>query len=296
MSRLHIALVNFNSSRELLQCITSIPIGTYDSLVVVDNGSDRENVSLLEFADFGTRPIRCIYSSDNSGFGSAMNRAVEALGAREEDHIWLLNPDMVVNGDAILRLRNALFSREADIVSPVITTGVAAESIWYAGGDMDLKRGCTSHKKDDPYNRSELLSAVSFVTGAAPMMAFATWRKVGGFRTDLFLYWEDADLSLRATALGFRMAVVNHARVWHKVGASSGSSGKSLLWYYFMHRNRLIICGAYHSPLSLLIGKGATITLRLFVRAARERDMAVQKCFASIRGVKDGILASSRDV
>jgi N-acetylglucosaminyl-diphospho-decaprenol L-rhamnosyltransferase len=291
-AKLHVALVNYNSSRELLDCISSIPIGLYDSLTIIDNDSDPTNRALLEQADFSDRPIRVEFSSENSGFGSAMNRAVASLNADRTDHIWLLNPDMVVNHEAIQKLRAVLHRGEADIVSPVITTGSSAEIIWYAGGIMDLRRGCTSHLKRDPAGAAEPTSSVSFMTGAAPMMKLSSWEQLGGFRADLFLYWEDADLSLRAAAQGVRMAVVHHARVWHKVGASSSSTGKSDLWYYFMHRNRLVVCGEYYPKISLLAGTGASFTLRLLIRACREREGALRKLLASLRGIRDGLAAN----
>lgn len=291
-NKLHIAVVNYNSSGELLSCIRSIPPHTYDSLVVIDNASNAKNRALLQETDFSSLPVNIVYSSVNSGFGVAMNHAIALLEAEQSDYVWLLNPDMVVNEAAVMQMRAVLNSGRADIVSPVITTGDSADLIWYAGGTMDLRRGCTSHEKRDPEGAADAISRVSFMTGAAPMMKLSTWQQLGGFRADLFLYWEDADLSLRAVAQGVKMAVVHHARVWHKVGGSSSNLGKSELWYYFMHRNRLIVCGQYYPKASLLVGTGATFTLRLLVRACREREGTLRKIFASIRGIMDGMRRS----
>ena len=268
-----------------------MPAELISSITVLDNASDEWNRDLLSHHDFGALPVRRFYSSENCGFGAVVNFAVAQVDAAPEDIIWILNPDMILERSAAQILFHALETNLAEIISPVITTGAGGELIWYAGGDFDLDRGCTSHRKALPVDKDNNYSAVSFMTGAAPMLRLKDWLRLGGFRSDLFLYWEDADWSLRASALGFRMAVVHEAIVWHKVGGSSSDSGKSSAWYYHMHRNRLVVCGEYRSKISLVLGSGFTYTLRLIVRALRERSGIGEKLAASFTGMWNGLTA-----
>ena len=75
----------------------------------------------------------------------------------------------------------------------------------------------------DPQSFIHPVPHMSFVTGAAMMMHISTFELIGGFREDLFLYWEDVDLSLRAGRAGVRMELVPDARVWHAEGGSAES-------------------------------------------------------------------------
>jgi GT2 family glycosyltransferase len=169
-------------------------------------------------------------------------------------------------------------------VSPVIVTGDGDE-IWFGGGHFDLRRGRTSHWDFRP---SSLVDC-DFLTAAAVMVSVSAWRKLGGFREDLFMYWEDADLCLRARALGIRMAVDPSIPIWHAVGATTSSEGKSALYYYYMERNRmLVLCDTYGRKYLLSVGIMLE-TLRVLSRAIREPVGRIRKSNAAVRGIRDGI-------
>lgn len=120
-------------------------------------------------------------------------------------------------------------------------------------------------------------------------MTVETWNELGGFRPDLFMYWEDAEFSLRASAQGNRLGVVGSARVWHKVGGSQGGDGKSALYFYYMARNRLLVCRPDGGRLGLLAVVGLRYTLRLLRSALRERDERWVKSMAVVRGSLAGL-------
>ena len=63
---------------------------------------------------------------------------------------------------------------------------------------------------------------VDIVTGCLLLAPRTLWEELGGFDTRFFMYGEDADLSLRAEALGYRPAITPDAVVTHEIGVSLG--------------------------------------------------------------------------
>lgn len=191
----------------------------------------------------------------------------------------------------------------ADLLSPVILSGRRGEeSVWFAGGSVDARSGRVTHRRDLPPAGSTLTSTptlreCNFLTGTALMTTRATWDRLGGFREELFLYWEDADLSLRAAALGLRLAVAVGLRIWHAEGGTSRTgSGVSALTYYYTARNRILVCSPVSSKASLVAGRGAPALARLaavaLVKGGRGRT---GRGWAVVRGTVDGIRGRTGD-
>lgn len=288
-TEIHVVLVNYNSAECFLRCLESLPLATIASVTVLDNQSTENDRALLLTATEIYPKLRIVLSEKNLGFGAGMNQAVSESPARPDDILWLLNPDTLVRKDSLSALIAALAERPDHIVSPVILTGADSQECWFSGGTIDTSRGQTLHWRDRPSPGGATFVECSFLTGAAPLLTMNTWSRLGGFREDLFMYWEDADLSIRARTAGIGLGVATRSEIWHAVGASSTASGKSALWHYFMQRNRLIVCSQEQSKLSLLLGRGFPATLRLFVRAMRERHEKFDRMRSSLRGIFDGL-------
>jgi GT2 family glycosyltransferase len=132
-----------------------------------------------------------------------------------------------------------------------------------------------------------------FMTGAAPMMWVSTFRSVGGFPDDYFLYWEDTYFSWKAKKIGLRLGVVPAARLWHAGGASSGGLRRrsiSSTIYYWAARNRFVYARDTGLPRrQLMSGRGGLESMRLIVMALLEREDRLRKIQSAIRGTYDGI-------
>jgi GT2 family glycosyltransferase len=61
---------------------------------------------------------------------------------------------------------------------------------------------------------------VDIVVGCFMLMRTDLWRRLGGFDPRFWMYGEEADLCLRARALGFRPVVTPEATIVHLIGAS----------------------------------------------------------------------------
>jgi N-acetylglucosaminyl-diphospho-decaprenol L-rhamnosyltransferase len=289
-------IVNYNSANHLAQCLVGLTSTVITSIVVLDNASESADWAAVQALAATDPRVQAIRSQVNLGFGGGHQRIAEHVRLRQDpdDLIWVLNPDTRVEPDVPASLAQVLQSGAADIVVPLILTGRRDEPrIWFAGGEIDRRRG-----QVHPVNVGDPPAAVprcatiptAFVTGAALMLTRATWDELGGLRTDLFLYWEDVDLSLRAIDAGLRLAVAGLVSLWHLEGGSSGS-GTSATAYYYSARNRITVCTPYGSRLGLVFGRGAGYVVR---HAARALVKGGPGRLGRLVAVLDGSLAGLR--
>jgi GT2 family glycosyltransferase len=86
------------------------------------------------------------------------------------------------------------------------------------------------------------------------MAPMTTFDAIGLFDENLFAYFEDVDLCLRAKKAGFHLACVPQSVVWHKGSASTRRSlaqgTTSPLKHYLIARNRMLIIERYAPPRS----------------------------------------------
>ena len=99
--------------------------------------------------------------------------------------------------------------------------------------------------------------------GGACAIRSDAWEEVSGIRTDLFMYYEDTDLSYKLHEAGYSVRFVREAVVDHEHAASSDAT--SPMFTRVNARNRLIVA-AEHAAWSVV----ANALARSIVRAARE--------------------------
>ena len=289
----HVVVVNYHSVDLLEGCLRSLLEQPVTTVTIYDNASGAAEVDAVRTLAGLDGRITLYEGGENVGFGAGVNRATEfasaSASATGRDVLWVLNPDTVVRPRAVERLLMALEEGEADIVSPLIVTG-STDRVWFAGGRIDYRHGVTWHW-DAEVGGSDGMIPTGFVSGAAPMMLLSTWRRLGGFRQDFFLYWEDADFCSRALDAGLRLAVVPGAMVWHAQGGSSDeAAGNSLAYYYYGQRNRVVFCRRGTTVPGLLLGRGLRETTRLLVKPLLHEEVGrLSKARASLRGLVAGV-------
>lgn len=296
MTNVKAIVVNYRSSDYVRACLESLSEAGVKSVCVVDNFSTLEERTAISMV-VDQAPLDAIFAplDENLGFGAGVNYGVTRSSLTDNDLLWIINPDAEVNASALASLVSRFENNDADIVSPLILTGErSSPRIWFAGGQIVEATGRTIHKHLGKIpGHAHGIEPAGFLTGAAPMMRVSTFHSLNGFREDLFLYWEDTDLSRRASAAGLRLAVDSSAQIWHAVGGSGDQTGKSAAYYYYMQRNRLIVASAWTSRWNLLFGRGALETIKLTIRPLKEPDDRLAKFFSGLRGVRQGFRSST---
>ena len=286
--RVRALIVTYQSSNTISRCLESLIAANASRIYVWDNASSETEKTYVE-AECRRLGIEFFSSPENIGFGAAINELFKRCGGEDDDLIWVVNPDSFAEPDTLEALTKQI-ERGADFVSPVVLD--ERGKIWFAGGEVDLRRGRTEHTNigANPPPRDSAAYSTAFLSGANFAVKFSTWQSVGGFDERLFLYWEDALLSLDIRARDLNIMVVPAARVTHAQGESSGG-GRSAVYYYFAQRNRVLIAGWQgQRRLAVLLGAGLKETLRLLISPVLREDRdRLAKISASIRGVFDGL-------
>jgi N-acetylglucosaminyl-diphospho-decaprenol L-rhamnosyltransferase len=287
-THLYVAIVNYNSAAQVEKLIWALADEEPDRIVVVDNASAAADGALLREVEREHDAVLIEWSPVNAGFGAGVNRGIELLAPAPEDVVWIVNPDIHPEPGAARALAEVVARGDADIVSPLILRADDMR-VWYAGGRIDWRLGRTVH---DAWGRpaeevgADLVST-AFMCGAAPMMSGRTWQVLGGFREDFFLYWEDADLSVRAFHEGVRMFVDCATRVVHDEGGASEGTGRGLVYYEWGARNRVKFLNEWAPAFSWRQRAIRQLEpVRMVKRALSEPEQRMAKAAAVLRANK----------
>jgi N-acetylglucosaminyl-diphospho-decaprenol L-rhamnosyltransferase len=229
-----VVVVTYNSEREignLLESLSRDESNLIKTILVVDNLSQDRTVEIA--SDY--RCVTVIRNDANAGYAGGINVALRALPA-EVDAVAVLNPDVVVQPDALA----ALVSTLADP-----TVGVAVPRIldWDGSLTHSLHREPTiasaigdavfgSHLRRRTARLSETVwspgtygrdTDVDWASGAAWAISRECLDAAGPWKEDYFLYSEEVEFARRVRALGFRLRYTSSAVVRH-VGGASGRS------------------------------------------------------------------------
>lgn len=227
-----VIVVSYNTRAMTLAALRSLAaetVATRFEVIVVDNASADASAAAIA-AEPGERTL--IALDDNIGFAAANNLAsTHARG----DFILLLNPDTLVQDRAVDRLMAfARITPEARIWGGRTLFGdgrLNPSSCWRRMTLWNLfcrASGLTGLFPDTCIFNGEAYGGwprdtvreVDIVSGCFFLIRRDFWQRLGGFDKRFFMYGEEADLCLRARALGARPMVTPAATIVHYGGAS----------------------------------------------------------------------------
>jgi N-acetylglucosaminyl-diphospho-decaprenol L-rhamnosyltransferase len=201
-------LVTYNSYTVIAGALQSLPAGM--PAIVVDNASTDDSAAIAE--GLGAAVIRRV---SNAGFGVANN---EGWTASSTPYVLFLNPDARLLPGALERLLAAAETHP--------TAGLLVPTIRKADGSLFEKHAtalCAPAYKRVKTG-DDKLRAIAFASGAVVLARRETLVKLGGFDPEIFLYFEDDDLSRRVLDLGQTILHVVDAEASHAGNTSSPPS------------------------------------------------------------------------
>ncbi len=253
MKKVSLIIVNWNGRKMTLDCLKSLEKVRRDGfsleIIVVDNGSTDGSVKKINELE-----IKLIKNRENLGFAEGNNVGIRYALENGADYVCLLNNDTRVNPDFLTELvKTAQSNEKIGIIGGKIYFEKGYEFhkerykedeqgkvIWYAGGLIDWNNIYTAHRGVDEVDRGqyETETETEYVNGCLMLVKREVFEKIGLFDKRYFLYFEDADLSLRAKKAGFGLLYCPTAKIWHlNSGSSASGSG---LHDYFITRNRML--------------------------------------------------------
>jgi len=225
-----------------------------DELVIVDDASSDDSVTWLidryrleptgtstETNNFSGKtsrgiPVKVLVNLTNVRFGQTANRGIQAAS---KEIVFLLNNDVQPEVDVFIHALphfsdTAMFAvgcHELEGSQPVISGG--KKKLWFA-------QGLFQHSRAEEFSSGP----TDWVSGGSSFFDRAKWLQLGGFDQAFYpAYWEDVDISYRATKKGWKLWFEAKAMVHHnhestnqtvfgqlKIEDMSWKNGQTFLW------------------------------------------------------------------
>lgn len=271
-----VVMVNYNGEVYIKKCLDSIYSQTYKNIfvVVVDNFSTDNSVKLIAES---YKDIYLIKNSENLGFAMGNNIGIEYAMNQGADYILLLNVDTWIEKDMVKNLVRYASSKVVTV--PRIYSDRRLTKVWYAGGEIDYCKGNVYHCA---YKMEETTKKVSFACGCCALISVEIFKQIGMFDDKFYLYFEDADLSIRILQAGNEIRLVQGAKMWHRIGGTGGRSA-GLIKQYYMNRNQLYFVHKHAENFDIGYIK---LSLRLFWENVVKEYRAEKRKYAW-KGIRD---------
>ena len=233
---LSIITVNYNGFEDTCALIDTIPLDNTIEVIVVDNGSNTDEASIIQQRYPHVFAIR---SEQNLGFAGGNN-----IGIREATGKYLF----LINNDTIFEYFNAhaLVQRLASnpdiaMVCPKIRFAWTPQPIQFAGytplSAVTLRNQAIGYGEDD-HGQYDTPHPTPYAHGAAMLVKREAVEHVGLMPECYFLYYEELDWSLMFTRAGYQIWYDPACTIFHKESQSTGVD--SPLKTYYVTRNRLL--------------------------------------------------------
>lgn len=220
-----VVVVSYRSATHLAQLLPSLPVDRLAGVVVVDNASEDDSVTVAQQVG----GVTVIANDANVGFGAACN--VGAAAAPPQAHLLFLNPDARITAVDLERLHSTLTTTpDCGLVAPRLFRG--DEPLTSSGDEAtvrtELRRFAPlfvaarlPERRHSP--ERAVTGSVAYVEGACMLVRRQAFDAVGGFDPFFFLFFEELDLGHRLRAAGWSVVLEADARAEHAVAASRGS-------------------------------------------------------------------------
>lgn len=277
MAAVSLVIVNWNSGRQLAECLDSIRDyggSVVREIVVVDNASSDDSNLLAT-----TYPrVRVIQADKNLGFAKACNWG--ARGASGTYYLFL-NPDTKLFRGSVEAALRFMESRDANEIGICGIRLVDCEGkthrhcarfpTWrtYLGRALGLNRVLPEwfppHFMTDFDH--ETSREVDQVIGAFFLVRSAVMEAIGGFDERFFVYMEELDFSLRARQAGWRTWYLADASAYHKGGGASEQVKAHRLFYSL--RSRILYAFKHFSRPAAWVVVAVTLGIEPITRLVR---------------------------
>ncbi len=221
MQKLTIVIVSFNSAKIIFSCLEKIEFSKY-RVILVDNASSDKTIEIVE-KHFPK--VEIIKSSKNIGYGRANNIG---LRATKTEYALVLNPDAFITEKDIEKVIGFLNeNQEIALCGPILLNSISDQKNEIA---KQIKIA-----KNNTIQEFQNHLSVSYLIGAILFMRMSIFQKIGFFDENIFLYYEDDEISHRVVKNGYKAAVFLDALGFHIGQGSSGSNLRSI-YKRFWHR------------------------------------------------------------
>tara|TARA_B100000575_G_C23021682_1_gene588302 strand:- start:26 stop:922 length:897 start_codon:yes stop_codon:yes gene_type:complete len=143
------------------------------------------------------------FKKNNLGYGRAINFAAKYINTK---YFFVINPDLKISLEQFLKFERIIQDKELKFfaIGPNIESNLNQNLVKY----------------------SKLLSKVKDINGSAMFFCLQEFIEIGGFDEKIFLFFEEADINLRAIKFGKNLFVATDIQCAHMGSSSFDSKDK----------------------------------------------------------------------
>jgi N-acetylglucosaminyl-diphospho-decaprenol L-rhamnosyltransferase len=197
---LSVIIVSFKSDHIIHRCIDSIDKEI--EIIVVDNSN---NAEFKKYIEEKYENVRCILSTKNIGMGAGNNIGIKST---DKDFALVLNPDVILDKDAINQIINASkIINSFGVIAPIL------DDVKYPNYKLDY----TKDQKFDPIKPFKVKS----VDGYSMLLNLKKLKQLTNFNffdENFFLYLENDDFCKRLQLINENIFVVPKSKIYHLGG------------------------------------------------------------------------------
>jgi GT2 family glycosyltransferase len=227
-----VIIINYNNSALSIEAVKSIIEHTNSSLdykiIVVDNASSKEDYTALKdgLEKLGHNHVELLRSMVNTGFGGGNMMGVQHVNAH---YYAFINNDTILLNDCLSTLKVYLDQNaNVAVAGPELqdeNNNIQVGFDHFTSLQREILGKATLeflNPKKYPARRKQYNSPlpVSFVNGSFMFVRASDFNSVGGFDTNIFLFYEEDDLCYRLLKLGKETHFIPQAKYIHYQGKS----------------------------------------------------------------------------
>lgn len=229
---LSIIIINYNTSDLTFDCVKSIYLQTPKNInfevIVVDNASKYEDYESLKTNIEGLNlpTITLFRSKINGGFSSGNMLGVQFA---KGEHLAFVNNDVVLIEDSFsYPIQYLNINKNVGLVGiqPIYENKVKQVAFSHFDTFSNRFLGTWLYEKFNPkvtkrHGNFDKPTTVDYVVGSYMLFRAVDFYKIGGFDTNLFLYFEEMDIGKRLKNINLESVFIPSINYIHINGAST---------------------------------------------------------------------------
>ena len=278
-------IITYNPDERLFELINNIS-NQVNKIIIVDNNSSTPNLNDLITSKKDDNII-VLQNKENLGIAKALNQGI--LWANTMKFKWVLTFDQDSNP----------FNNIIDLFTIVYNLYPLKSKIGAIGVNYPEKTTGGFFK----YKDTKLYKEKDYLITSGCFLSVRSFTEIGGFREDFFIDNVDLEYSLRLKKNRMVSLITKEFGMNHRVGTPKrkeilglnfSSSNHNETRRYYMARNNILLTREYFLRFPYFILKTNFFFVVSLFQILLVDDNMKAKIKATIRGIKDGIIYSSK--
>ncbi len=271
---LSVLIVAYENRGDLSKTLPALlpELGEDDELILVEN---KPGDGCAELVRELAPAARIVPLGGNAGFAAGIDAGAEA--ARGE-LLVILNPDAAPQPGFGAAIRRPWTEGRGWGAWQALVADGELRSVNSAGNPLHFTGITWAGGHGRPFDPAPAAGGVTIASGACLAIPATSWRRVGGFPAEFFLYHEDVDLSIRLRAEGHAVGIEPTAVVAHDY--EFGANAEKWFW---LERNRLaFVVRTYPGALLALLAPALLATELVLLAVAATGGWGREKLRANL--------------